>query len=80
MDNPADIVVPRCVPPLSQQLWAAGEEMVDSFNAFLAEPALIIVSHLEDFLEPVREESFVLCCKNNPLIVKLQYPSFQPFK
>ena len=76
MDNPSDIVVPRCVPTLSQQLWAAGEEMVNSLDTVLAEPALIIVCHLEYFLQPIREESFVLCCKNYSFIVKFQHSSF----
>ena len=43
--------------------------MVNSFDAILAKSALVIGRQFEDFLEPIREESFVLCCKNNPFIV-----------
>ena len=43
--------------------------MVDSFDTFLAEPTFVIGGQLEDLLEPIREKSSVLCCKNNPLAV-----------
>ena len=69
MDHPADVVMPRRVPPLCHQFWTAGEEMVNSFDAILAKSALVLCCQFEDFFEPVRKKTFVLCCKNNTFIV-----------
>ena len=59
MVHPADVVIPRRVPPLQQQFLTAGEEMVNSFDVILAKSAIVICFQF-DFLEPVREATFVL--------------------
>ena len=76
MDHPAVVVMPRRVPPPWQQFWIVGEEMVNIFDAILSKSALVICCQFEDFLEPIREETFVLCCKNNPFIVIIHDSTF----
>ena len=36
VDDPADVVVPRCVPTFREQFWAAGEKVVDRLDVFVA--------------------------------------------
>ena len=69
MDHPADVVMPRRVPSLCQQFWAAGEEMVNSFDAILTKSPYVISCQIGDFFEYNYQKVFVLCFKNNPFIV-----------
>ena len=42
MDHPADIVVVHRVPSVCEQLWAAGEEKIDSPDIIFAEATFVI--------------------------------------
>ena len=76
MDDPANIVMPCRIPSFCQHFGAAGEEMGDGFDTFLAEPTLVIIGELEYLLEPIRVEAIVLSCKNYSFAVKVENTSF----
>ena len=71
MDHPADIVVSGGVPSFREHFGAAGEQVLDSLDVVLAEPALVVVGELEDLLELIREETFILGCKYDSLVVEV---------
>ena len=60
MDHPADIVLPRLTSFLCQQFLATEQDMVNSFDGILANSALVIGCQFEDYLEPIRKETFDL--------------------